>query len=254
MKAFRKMSLLFATASLLVSIVGCGGESGNNSGPQAWLLLNSQTIQRVLLNTGELTGPDIPLSVAMDSIAIDPQTGQLYGFGDDGRLYSIIIGNGQCQPISPNSTGLSVNGAGMTFENSGQIRYFTASDDNVVIDPESGTVVQTDTDLDFETGDPNEGIDANIVGGGFNFDTLTFYGLDAANDVLVMAPNIANGQLETIGNLNTDFGGEIGLSIDEDSNFGYAVSNSGLYRINLGTGNASLISDDFSPQDIAVIP
>jgi hypothetical protein len=259
MKQLRLAFLACAAIAVAVGLYGCAGESSgtNGGGPQALLLLSTNSLQRINLSTGELVGNPIPLSQPLDSIAIRPNFDEVMGFGDDTKLYTINLINGVCSPVSAAPTGISTNGAGMTFDMADNIRYVDTDEDNFVIDPDSGTLATTDTDFAFQAADPNFGNDPNLVGCAYEFDTNSFFALDAANDILVRSGNVPSGQIQTIGALGTDFGGNIGFSVDQDTGRGYAVctgTNSGLYRVDLSSGTAFLISNAISAKDIAVIP
>src|SRR5262249_53991146 len=139
------------------------------------------------------------------------------------------------------------------------IRFVSDAGQNLRLNPNDGTVLGTDTNLTFATGDPNADANPNVVGSAYtnNFlgaTTTTLYGIDSTLGILVTqgsvggAPTSPNtGQLFTVGSLGVATTNQVGFDIVGPTGLALAsltapgATTSSLYSINLTTGAATLI-------------
>ncbi|HEX4414068.1 MAG TPA: DUF4394 domain-containing protein [Lacipirellulaceae bacterium] len=201
----------------------------------------------VLLQTASTISP-------LASIDVRPATGQLYGYDATGR---------QLYTINPASGALSAVGAPLPSGNFGTmidfnpvdlVRLVGTNNSNLRIDPSTGAIVGTDTNLAYSAGDSNAGDTPNIRGIGYTnsvagASTTQLYDIDVDNDVLVTQNPANSGTLQTVGalgvNLNSgpfgsfngfDISGATGTAYLTDGQFGGASS---FYTVNLTTGAAT---------------
>lgn len=242
----------------VIFVSGCGGLSLGGKQREAYVLLSGSILRKIKLSNGNFVDSPVELEVEIESIALDPDTERLYGFGADARLYRINPSTGDCTAISAAATALNPDTAGMTVDPFGQnIRYFDSGDGNFLLRISDGVVVSTDDDFGYKSGDPNQSQNPNIHGGAFDPDNTDFYAIDSANDVLARSTDVDSGDLETVGELGYNFAGNVGFYIDKHSGNGYAVCDAGdrgFYRIDTETGDADVIRDDISIKDIAIRP
>jgi len=196
-----------------------------------------------------------------------PADGLLYGLGVNGNavtLFQIDEASGAARVV-----GGTVVVAGILGANAFGIDFNPATDrlrvvnsltsdgggakvNNFRIHPLTGALAGNDPDLDF-SGAPGLGAEVAIahdrsVAGAT---ASTLYGLVAVGDALVRqggidgTPSPSLGAISTIGELGVDITENAGLDIDPVSGEAYAVMQSagvsGLYKINLTTGAATLI-------------
>lgn len=199
---------------------------------------------------------------AMDTIsALDfrPSTGELYGLGvyDDSsvsgnhvlRLYRINPLTGMATVVDTTGVSIPANLAAyaMSFEGGNQIRIVRTDQSNLRLNPDTGQIIATDTNLAFAGGDPTPGSPfvsaiAQDAGG-------TLWGIDSGtgHDVLVRIGGVAGspspdgGETNTIGALGVNPSSDFltGFDISPTSATAYAFANSGsdtLYTVNLATG------------------
>lgn len=194
-------------------------------------------------------------------LAIDfrPATGQLFGVSNASRLYLINPVNGVATPVGTAFTpALSGDIAGFDFNPVvDRIRIVTSTGQNLRLNPLTGVVAGTDTNLSFAAGDPNAGATPNITSVAYTnsssgVSATTLYGIDPTLDVLVRqgsvngAPTSPNtGQLTTIGPLGVNVSSVTGFDIVPGTNAAFATlttqdgTNTQLYSINLTTGAAT---------------
>lgn len=208
-------------------------------------------------------------------IDIRPADGRLYGVGTGNKVFTINPITGAASDVTAASFfGTAVGGGLGSGSNFGvdfnpvanRLRIVSDADTNLRVFGPSETV---DPSLMYQTGDANFGANPHVTSVAYtNPDTdagtgTTLYGLDTSLDVLVRhntGPGFQN--LETIGALGVDFASASGFDLNVDGTAYGAFHDSAdgvsrLYRINLGTGAASLVGDIGGAQqlvDIAVTP
>ena len=205
---------------------------------------NPGTLARNLQIVGMTEG------ASMVVIDFRPADGRLYGVGTDSRVYTIDTLTGAASAVAGAFTpGVSGEHFGLAFSGT-QDRLRLSSvegNQNLSIDPLTGTVASADPDLAFAAGDANAGGNPAIsalayreTGGG-----STLYAVDATANALVTV-DPATGGLTTVG----DFGRNVylcsGLDIATDGTAYASLSTdngSELYTVDLGTGAATLLGN-----------
>lgn len=191
----------------------------------------------------------------IQGIDFRPATGQLYALGSFSNLYTIDIVSGMAAQVGSSSFLPGLNGSSFGFDFNptiDRIRVVSDADQNLVLNPNDGTSTAV-TSLFYATGDPNEGINPNVVASAYTNSfagaTVTqLFGIDTGLDVLVRQANSA-GTLETVGSLGVDLNDLAGFDIDGRSNAAYAaVFDADLFRttfwtIDLTTGFATQIGE-----------
>jgi len=193
-----------------------------------------------------------------------PANGLLYGVGSSNRLYTINprtgeaspVGNGQfAVPLTPGAAGFDFN---PTVD---RIRFVNEADQNARLNPDNGAIVDSDTlaggvqldgNLAYAAGDRNFGSSPAAAGAAYvnNFaggTSTTLFVIDSDLDVLVRQDPPNNGVLNTIGSLGVDATSILGFDIRSIGGREVAVAAlevggiSGLYNINLSSGQASFV-------------
>ncbi|MEG4799477.1 DUF4394 domain-containing protein [Microcoleus sp. ARI1-B5] len=191
-----------------------------------------------------------------------PANGVLYGVGSSNRLYTVNprtgeasqVGSGEfAVPLTPGAAGFDFN---PTVD---RIRFVNQAGQNARLNPDTGAIVdfntstagiQLDGNLTYAAADRNSGSSPAGVGAAYtnNFagaTSTTLFVLDSNADVLVRQDPPNNGVLNTIGSLGVDATSVLGFDIRSIGGRDVAVAAlevggvSGLYNINLSTGQAS---------------
>jgi hypothetical protein len=203
-----------------------------------------------------------------------PATGQLYGIGSFGQLYTINTSTGAMTSVGSGVGTIDGTAFGFDFNPTiDRIRLVSNTNKNYVINPVTGALQLSATDLFYPAGDPNVGVDPNVVGSAYTNSVLgtvpassQLYAIDAGIDILATQAN-NTGVLGTVGplltvNTNDMVGFDI-FSPAEGNNTAFASltpasgSVSNLYTINLATGTAILVGQfngGTLVNDIAVVP
>jgi uncharacterized protein (TIGR03437 family) len=218
------------------------------------------------------------LSQGETIVGIDfrPRTGQLFGMSSASRIYTLNTSTGAATPAGAAFTpALSGTAFGIDFNPvPDRIRVVTDNEQNLRLNPDTGAVAGTDTNLAFVTGDANANANPNVVAVGYtnNFSgasTTTLFGVDSNLDILVRqgspggSPDSPNGGgLSTIGALGVNTTNDVGFDIAAPGDVALAsmttqgATSSSLYSINLTTGAATLvgaIGGNEIVRDIAVV-
>ncbi|MEQ8771073.1 MAG: DUF4394 domain-containing protein [Phycisphaerales bacterium] len=196
----------------------------------------------------------LQLNEQIRGIDFRPANGQLYAMGSFNNLYTLdtttgaasLVGSFAAMPLNGSAFGFDFN---PTID---RIRVVSDADQNLVLNPNdgSGTLV---TSLFYSAGDPNEGVNPNVVGSActnsFAGSTTTqLYGIDTGLDVLVRQANSA-GTLDTVGLLGQDLTDVVGFDISGGSGIAYAtvrdasLSRSTFWTIDLDTGLATMVGE-----------
>lgn len=210
-------------------------------------------------------------------VALDarPKDGKIYALSNASKLYLIdpdpVTGN--VTQVGTGTFDIALNGSAFGFDFNPEvdrIRVVSITSQNLRLDPNTGTVVdsdpgtagtQPDTDLVYAIGDPNEGENPDVVAAAYknnfvNATTTTLYGIDSTLNILVRqggfdvppnSPSPNTGQLFTIGGLGVDPTEVLGFDIETGTGTAYATMVvSGipqLYTIDLSTGAATLVGN-----------
>jgi hypothetical protein len=182
-----------------------------------------------------------------------PATGQLYGLGSTSRLYTINPTTGLATAVGGQfATLLSGFSFGFDFNPTiDRIRVISETNQNLVLDPNTGAVQLVATNLFYGPADPNFGVDPNAVDAAYtnNFPgagSTQLYDIDTGLDILVTQTNNA-GMLGTVGPLGLNVSAAGGFDISGVTGTAYAAllpsgsSQSNLYTVHLGTGLATLV-------------
>jgi Domain of unknown function (DUF4394) len=272
------MTVLAAALGLLAVLPALFSPGPASASPDTIYAVTSSNLLRfdsstpgTVTTVGALTG----LQGGDNIFAIDfrPATGQLYGIGTSGQLYTINTTTAAATPVGAPFALSDPSGASIDFHPTvDRIRVVSsAADENFRVNPDTGAVAGIDTGLAYDAGDPNAGANPNVLAIGYtnNFTgtaTTTLYGIDTSLDILVRqggvdgVPSPNGGQLFTIGSLGVDSAtaGTAGLDINA-GNTAFALLEvsltSQLYTIDLSTGAATLVGNIGAAQaitDIAV--
>lgn len=193
-----------------------------------------------------------------------PATGDLYGLGQLGFIYTIDIETGAAIAVSETPvTPLPVGDIGFDFNPvADRIRIVTSTDQDLRVNPDTGAAI-VDGPIAYAVGDANEGENPNIVGSGYTNSTdgkttTSLFNVDADLDVLTLQNPPNNGTQVTVGELGVDIGTTVGLDIGR-YNAASMVTTDGttstLYDVNLTTGAATEVGDMVEQvDDIAIAP
>jgi hypothetical protein len=202
----------------------------------------------VVLQTANTLSP-------LASIDVRPATGQLYGFDATARqLFTINPGSGALTAVgSPLPQGTF--GTAIDFNPTVDlIRLIGTGNINLRLNPTTGAIVGTDTNLAYQAGDGNQGETPNIRGIGYTnsfagASSTTLYDIDVDNDVLVTQTPANSGTLQTVGSLGVNLNGGLfgtftGFDISGATGTAYLTDGgfagpSNLYTVNLTTGAAT---------------
>ena len=190
-----------------------------------------------------------------------PATGGLYGLGSTSRLYELNTTTGAAKLVGPGAFTPALNGTRFGFDFNptvDRIRVTSDADQNIRLNPDTGAVAATDTNLQFAPTDPHAGANPNVVGSAYsnNFAGATvtvLYDIDSNFDALLIQNPPNGGTLNTVGAMGTDATDEVGFDISGVTGAAYASLSGNLYSINLQSGLATLIGAIGGPEPIEPI-
>ncbi|HMO87462.1 MAG TPA: DUF4394 domain-containing protein, partial [Lacipirellulaceae bacterium] len=180
-----------------------------------------------------------------------PATGQLYGLGSSSRLYTINPATGSATAVGGQFSTL-LNGFSFGFDFNPQIdriRVVSEVNQNLVLNPITGALQLDATTLFYNPGDPNVGMDPNVVSSAYDRNVAgtmatQLFGIDTGLNILVKQANNA-GSLDTVGPLGVDIAAAGGFDVSGLTGMAYAAllpvgaTQSSLYTIDLTTGAAT---------------
>ncbi|MEZ2236439.1 DUF4394 domain-containing protein [Microcoleus sp.] len=222
-------------------------------------LANPQSVITDLPVTGLQQGENLL------SIDYRPANGVLYGLGSSNRLYTVNPKTGEASQVGTGqfAVGLTPGAAGLDFNPTvDRLRLVNQAGQNARLNPDTGAIVDSDTlaggiqldgNLAYRAGDRNFGSTPGAAAAAYtnNFagvTSTTLFVIDSNLDVLVRQDPPNNGVLNTIGPLGVDATSILGFDIRSFGGRDVAVAAlevggvSGLYNINLSSGQASFIS------------
>src|SRR6185503_3228958 len=183
--------------------------------------------------TIDATVPITGLQAGESVLGIDvrPATLQLYLLGSTSRLYTLDQGTGVATQVGAGAFTPALNGTSFGFDFNptvDRIRVISDADQNLRLNPDTGTVAATDTVLAYAAGDANAGQNPNAVGAAYtnNFagaTTTVLYDIDSGRDVLVTQNPPNNGTLNTVGALGVDTSDVVGFDITNPGGTAYAA-------------------------------
>lgn len=270
MKSFnfsiKKLGLLCAAAIVLVSasckkdkvIVNPPGADESITGPDMAVFavtLDNQLVSVNAKNAASITKqtPITGLQAGETILGIDfrPATGQLYGVGSSSRIYVINTETAVARAIGSSAFTPAIAGTAVGFDFNptvDRIRLVTLSGQNLRLNPETGTVAATDGVINSAAGATVTAAAYTQNTAGAN--TTILYVIDVANDKLYKQDPPNDGKLVEVGPLGFDAKDAGGFDISPDGATALAVltvgNKSSFYSINLETGKATKIKNDFT--------
>ena len=242
-------------------------------------LIYAVTTSNLLISFNSATPGSILSSVAITGLqagenvlGIDfrPVTRQLYALGSTSRLYTINLTTGAATAVvAPFTPALNGTAFGFDFNPTvDRIRVTSNDDQNIRLNPNNGTVAGIDNTIVYAAGDPNFGVNPNVVGSAYtnNFvgaTTTTLYDIDSNLDILVTQNPPNNGTLNTVGPLGFNTSDLVGFDISRVSSTAFAsltvpaAATSAFFTMNLTTGAVTLvgtIGGGVTISGIAVVP
>jgi uncharacterized protein (TIGR03437 family) len=218
--------------------------------------LSPNLIARTVTITGLAAGETL---VGMD---FRPRSGQLFAVSSASRVYTINTTTGAATVVGTAAFTPAASGSafGVDFNPvPDRIRFVSDAEQNLRLNPDTGGLAGTDTNIAFAMGDPNQAANPNLVGAAYSSNvagttTTTMYAIDSNLDVLVRQGSIGGapvspntGQLFTMGALGVNTTEQVGFDIADFNDYALAslttsgATQSQLYSINLTTGAATLI-------------
>jgi uncharacterized protein (TIGR03437 family) len=206
-----------------------------------------------------------------------PANGLLYAVSNQSNIYIINTATAVATPVSatPFTPGVMGTNFGVDFNPvPDRIRFVSDADQDLRLNQNNGTVAGVDGALAFNTGDPNQGMNPNIVAAAYTNSvagatTTTLYEIDSTLNALVTQGSVGGapigpntGTLLTVGALGVTLSdGETGFDIAPTTNAAFASLSIGgvstLHTINLSSGAATpigAIGSGLQIRDIAIAP
>jgi hypothetical protein len=269
--------------NLLLALIACAtlvnaqtiyGLSGSN------LVSFNATAPSVILNTVSISG--ISAGQAIAGIDSRPVSGELYALGynqvtGQAQVYVINPTSGMATPKNVTPVMLQSNMGKVSFDFNptvDRIRVTGSNNANYRLNPITGAIAATDSNLNFAIGDVNAGMEPSVGTGAYTNSYIgatatTLYNYDDSLNILTTQNPPNNGTLNTIGASGITVNSadptsdlDIYFNSSSGTNSAYFVANTGasfndnLYTINLATGAATLVGavgTGISIDDIAVM-
>jgi hypothetical protein len=267
--SIKKLAILCATAIVLVSasckkdkvIVtppGPDPTDGSITGPDLAVFAVTLDNQLVSVNAKNATAitkqtPITGLQAGETILGIDfrPATGQLYGVGSSSRIYVINTETAVARAIGANAFTPAIAGTAVGFDFNptvDRIRLVSNTGQNLRLNPETGAVAAVDGVIN---GAPGATVTAAAYTQNKAGATATvLFVIDVANDKLYKQDPPNDGKLVEVGPLGFDAKVAGGFDISPDGTTALAVltvgNKSSFYSINLETGKATKIKNDFT--------
>lgn len=203
------------------------------------------TITKTLSLTGLNSGETV--------LGIDfrPTNGALYGITSASRGFLADVSSGDTFPGPAGQFTLDGTSFGFDFNpTADRARITSNTGQNLRINPDNGTLTATDSRLAFAPGDANAAATPHVVGSAYTNSfpgagATVLYDIDSNLDALLIQNPANAGTLTTIGQLGVNTNDNVGFDISGASGVAYASltvgSTTGLYRINLANGSATLV-------------
>ncbi|MEK7728031.1 MAG: DUF4394 domain-containing protein [candidate division KSB1 bacterium] len=200
-----------------------------------------------------------------------PNDGRLFGMSNMNRVYTLDTLSGVAASVGVAAFTPVLNGFAFGFDFNpvpDRIRVHSDAEQDLRLNPNTGSLAGSDSSLTYAGGDANFGINPNIVGTAYTnsvvgASTTTLYAIDSGLDVLVTLPTPNNGSMYTIGALGVNTSNAVGFDITGNDGVAYAALTvapnifSSLYFIDLSSGTAVLLGNIANPsalRGIAVAP
>lgn len=218
----------------------------------------------------EVSVSGLPSGESLLQIDYRPATDSYYCLTNKRRLCTVNPESGAVSLVSTTEiTDETLSGPVIDFNPVADRLRLIASQQNLRINPNDGTLAATDTDIKYDNGDENEDEAPQLVAIAYDNNesgasSTTLYGLDSVTQCLVRigskggSPDLPNtGLLHTVAELGTDFTVNSGLDIEPGGDVAWAALTPGgtgavLYRIDLSDGSADRI-DEIDDGDVTVL-
>ena len=243
----------------LFSAAGLGNAATADA---AELLYGVDTQNRLVTFTGEtptaisripFTG--LPAGEQVVGLDVRPANKQVVALSGASRLYRIDVATGAATSIGAGSLAPALTGASFGFDFNPTVDRIRATSDarqNLRLHPDTGATAFVDGTLTYAAGDAGASVTPRIVGSAYTNSvagatTTTLFDIDAGRDFLTIQNPPNNGTLVSVGALGVDAGDNAGFDISAVDGVAYAAlqvapsTSSGLYRIDLTTGRATLV-------------
>ena len=248
---------------LLVVAAMCAAGLGNAAtADAAELLYGVDTQNRLVTFNGDtptaisrvpFTG--LPAGEQIVGLDVRPANKQVVALSSASRLYRIDVATGAATVIGAAPFTPALSGASFGFDFNPTVDRIRATSDtrqNLRLHPDTGATAFVDGTLTYAAGDAGASATPRIVGSAYTNSvagatTTTLFDLDAGRDFLAVQNPPNNGTLVSVGALGVDAGDNAGFDISAVDGVAYAALqvapsvSSGLYRIDLTTGRATLV-------------
>jgi len=218
------------------------------------LNLNAKNVASV---TSQTTITGLQTGETILGIDFRPATGVLYGIGSSSRMYVINTQTGVARAIGTTAFTPAISGTaiGLDFNPTvDRLRLVTSTGQNLRLNPETGGVAATDGVLNGVT-NPNVTAAAYTMNRAGAATTVLFV-IDVATDKLYKQDPPNDGKLVEVGGLGFDVEQAGDFDISPDGSNALAALKTGgktnLYRIDLTTGKATKIANEFSNTIISI--
>ncbi len=197
----------------------------------------------------------LPAGEQIVGLDVRPANKQVVALSSASRLYRIDVATGAAAAIGGGPFAPALSGASFGFDFNPTVDRIRATSDarqNLRLHPDTGATAATDGTLAYAVGDAGAAATPRVVGSAYTNSiagatTTTLFDIDAGRDFLTIQNPPNNGTLVSVGALGVDVGDSAGFDISAVDGAAYAAlqvassSSSGLYRIDLATGRATLV-------------
>jgi hypothetical protein len=218
------------------------------------LYLNAKNVSS---STRQVSITGLQTGETMLGIDFRPATGTLYGIGSSNRVYVINTQTGDARaigadPFTPSITGQAI---GLDFNPTvDRIRLVTAAGQNLRLNPETGAVAATDGALNGVTS-PAVTAAAYTMNRAGAASTVLFV-IDINSNKLYKQDPPNEGKLVEIGSIGFDVEQAGDFDISPDGTQALAAlkvaGKTALYSIDLSTGKATRIENDFTNEIVSI--
>jgi hypothetical protein len=218
------------------------------------LSLNAKNVSSI---TKQSTITGLQSGETLLGIDFRPATGTLYGIGSTSRMYVINTSTGAARAIGTTAFTPAISGPaiGLDFNPTvDRLRLITSSGQNLRLNPETGTVAATDGALNGVT-------NPNVTAAAYTMNragaaTTVLFDIDVATDKLYKQDPPNDGKLAEVGPIGFDIEQAGDFDISPDGTVALAAlktaGKTNLYSINLTTGNATKIANEFANTIISI--
>jgi hypothetical protein len=244
LRSIRRLALAGGIAASCLA--GTGAEAGSIVG-----LIDGKSIVTIDPATRKVTSSaDISGAGRILGIDVRPADGKLYGLGADGQIVTIDVKSGKATPVAKLSETWKA-GVATTFDFNpvaDRLRLMSSEGTSLRVNVDDGKAI-VDGAHRYKDGDPNAGRKPRVVAGAYTNSfkgakTTTLYNIDADAGVLVTQAPPNDGVLNTVGPLGVSLKEPIAfniVSVGEDKNDAWLVSDGWLFSVDLKTGKATQV-------------